>query len=325
LLVDKDLYFLTLINNNGELYFNDQPWSPITIFPSFQTDTLLYLSLMGGLNISAFYNRENEIISFRSALEQTLNSLDLKRQIFCFDNAVQATSDGMLYEALLCGAIVVASHCGGLCGTTLNNFLLQLFFHCFNIKIEEINFPNEIEVFRKKKIPFMSPPNTLFPNFFNQEIDRDLFIGNLSRTVNNAQIDLLCVSLTGEIILTAESKDYANSIDSETMQNIIKKIPKESKLHIVFTNVLQQSYFQKGSYDIFADNHLKGRNIIYGHFLFEETQGHKTSVKIAKIVGLPESSMEKVHCLVIFIASSINQFAIKDNHQQKKRKASDEI
>jgi hypothetical protein len=49
------LTILTLFNNS--LYVNDEvKWKPITTFPNFEKDILLYLSFMGTLNYAPFYS-----------------------------------------------------------------------------------------------------------------------------------------------------------------------------------------------------------------------------------------------------------------------------
>ena len=86
------LTILTLFNNS--LYVNDEvKWKPITTFPNFEKDILLYLSFMGTLNYAPFYseltpNPHENRLSLNKALFEIQEDASNKLSGFNFLNAL---------------------------------------------------------------------------------------------------------------------------------------------------------------------------------------------------------------------------------------------
>lgn len=86
-------------------------------------------------------------------------------------------------------------------------------------------------------VPFLSPPNMSWPVFLPGALNLDNFV----RTRNNANIDFR----TGNGVLTGECKDHSRELKHSCMMSVLEKIPPTSLVHIVVTNYMQKSNFQK--------------------------------------------------------------------------------
>ena len=210
----------------------------LSSFPALKDDILLYLILMGGKGFPAF-RHYNEATSYSVFLNRHLNTTDIARNKVFFSNASQSSNDGQFLESLLCSVICLSSHSNGFAGIQIQNFVNHI---VFNVQIVTENFNS---VFIKNignlgnlVIPYLLPPN--------QDIDLncfripDSYIALMKRDVNSAMRDL-----SFGLGCYAESKDHAQNLNSGTIASIIKKIPVESKLFIVFTRGLCKTYANK--------------------------------------------------------------------------------
>jgi hypothetical protein len=195
------------------------------------------------------------------------------------NNIAAPTSDGQLAEAFFCGSIIIASRLGGIKGVDglefLNNFLLQCLD--FDGKIEFADA--EISDYLKSlSIPFMSPPNQEFPKPVCELFDLlNIQGGNMSRSTQKERIDCACVSTSGKVILTGESKDHKR-IALDKMQDIILRVPLETPLHIVFSNTLQGDYFRDTTYDAWSEDELK-KAIVIKKMADEKKKAKESGVK----------------------------------------------
>ncbi|RKP20159.1 hypothetical protein ROZALSC1DRAFT_21642 [Rozella allomycis CSF55] len=110
------------------------------------------------------------------------------------------------------------------------------------MRIDNINLPEE---FANYTIPFLSPPNQVFPTWFDSD---DVNVANLRRTRNNDVIDFAVDKLTNNGISTlmsgGECKDYKGPLGQEVVESILLRVPKDSKIHLVLTNDMQRSYYK---------------------------------------------------------------------------------
>jgi hypothetical protein len=253
--VQNHFAVLELVNNKASYDRIDLPnldvnqsgyqYQPKTLFPKPADDTLLYLALMGNQFFHPFWNGARRI-SFREALDSLMNSSYGSKAIR-LSNARQTSNDGMFLEALLASSVTVSSHINGLRGAPLIDFLAALIYHALpNVKLD-------IQTIRKTldsnirahlppslidlRIPFLGPPDTEWPSFLSTFTGINL--GTIHRTGNLSQIDF---RIPGHGI-SGEAKDYKDPVPSETMKEILRKVPADSKLHIVLTNRMQASYF----------------------------------------------------------------------------------
>jgi tRNA pseudouridine-54 N-methylase len=232
-------------------------WKPCSVFPKLEDDILLYLLLMGGKDYPAFLMSDGKQVPYAHFLMNVRGDSDCRSHILDFSNAVQRNNDGMFLESLLCSTVCLASHSNGIQGITLQKFLLNLVYQlqigkidCSDVSIAGLERLDQMNL----TIPFLSPPNQDWPEFFKVPGSN---LGFLSRTRNSKGIDLWVSSG-----LAGESKDYGSDINLHTMRNILKRIPENANLELIFTRRLQKSYFTKAlSFeDEFQSSHLMNRS-----------------------------------------------------------------
>ena len=147
-------------------------------------------------------------------------------------------------------------------------------------------------------IPFLSPHNMEWPAYL-RNIPNSNF-GNLKRARNKDKVDILTDSM-----ISGESKDYGNCVDLPTMRGILCRIPKSTKLHLVFTRNLQNSYYQRSDSSfakVFANHHA----LKMAYFKIDASMP-KTS--LTGIIGLPDDLKDGFGVVIfVLISESIKLF-----------------
>ena len=229
-----------VLKNDGCLSGQHEIWNPCSIFPLVKDVVLLYLLLMGGKNYPAF-RLENTLVPYVYYFLKVTSNLDHRRHILDLSNVAQEGNDGNFLESLLGSTVCLSSHCNGIEGIMLDRFLLDLIFQLQSTKVNasDITITGLEQLQRQEmKIPFLSPPNMEWPAYLG-DIPKSNF-GNLKRAKNKDKVDILTDSM-----ISGVSKDYGNCIDLPELRGILFRIPKNTKLHLVFTRNLQNSYFRR--------------------------------------------------------------------------------
>ncbi|ORY45563.1 hypothetical protein BCR33DRAFT_678920 [Rhizoclosmatium globosum] len=240
-----DLENVTL-NNRMQKLGSTQKWAQIVEFPSIESDILLYLSLMGGLKTNAFIIGSAKV-PFLHYFDHYANTSRARQEILNLGNAAQDANDGTELESTLATAVCVASHCGGVNGIPIQSFLKELIYNLqrsltnSDLTIDMSCLP--VSVLDNFQIPFLSPPGIHWPAWIPG------CFGNLTRSVNKEKVDL-----STSCGLSGECKDYGNSLSSNTIIEILRRVPDSSKLHLVLTRKLQKSYFTKNTYEMKVTN-----------------------------------------------------------------------
>ena len=172
-------------------------------------------------------------------------------------------------------------------GIHLKQFLLNL---VFQLQVKTIDMSsiaiNNLELLGDGfTIPFLSPPNQSWPQFLF-DIPESSF-SSLERTINAKRIDL--EAFDGKI--TGEAKDYGKVLELEDIRKILKRIPSDSDLELVFTRKLRHSYFTRAKQSFeseFSGKHLHVQNRSY--FKIDTSNPH-TSLETIK--GLPANNNRK--------------------------------
>jgi hypothetical protein len=281
-----------ILKNDGCLSGQDHKWQPCSEFPLVSNDVLHYLLLMGGKNFPAF-RLDGNLVPYVFFLLNIVSKVDHRRHMLDLSNGAQKSNDGNFLESLLCTTVCLSSHCDGIEGIMLDRFLLNMIFQLQNTRLN----PNEVtisgleklKVRKEMMIPFLSPPNMKWPEYL-KEIPNSNF-GNLERARNKDRIDLLTDSN-----IAGESKDYGNLIELPTLRGIINRIPKETKLHLVFTRNLQQSYFKKPTKP-FAQEFANSHVLKMAYFKIDASN---PNTSLEDITGLPNTISEDFG-VVIFV------------------------
>jgi hypothetical protein len=280
-----------ILKNDGCLSGQDQIWQPCSEFPLVSNDVLLYLLLMGGQNFPAF-RINGRLVPYVYFLLHITSTVDHRRHMLDLSNGVQKSNDGNFLESLLCTTVCLSSHCNGIEGIRLDGFLLNLIFQLQNTILDPDDVAIDgLEKLKRRKeimIPFLSPPNMKWPNYL-KDIPKSKF-GNLKRARNMDRVDLLTDSN-----IAGESKDYGNLIDLDTLRGIINRIPKKTKLHLVFTRKLQQRYFRKPL--LFSKEFANSHTFKMAYFKIDASNP-KTSLE--EIGGLPHE-IHRGFGIVIFV------------------------
>lgn len=79
-------------------------------------------------------------------------------------------TDGYAFEATSAIAAMIASHCDGLRGTTLRNFLPRLVSELVpgSYRLLDMDMDGAIAPIADTDVPFLSPPNKPWPNVLKQ-------------------------------------------------------------------------------------------------------------------------------------------------------------
>jgi hypothetical protein len=207
-------------------------WSPSSYFPNTGKDLLLYLYLMNFKGTNAFGVDISKRVSMKRRIELIENDPAFKSMRFSYQNSAQASNDGNFSESLLSASICAASHFSGISGAKLQPFLKELLFHMYK---EQYSFNVDCLAI-DLTISFLSPPNQKWPECIYASGNFD----NCSRTVNSTRIDFIFGSVNSAGYGSAESKDM--KIVQAVMNNIVERIPFDSRLHIVYVKSLQKNY-----------------------------------------------------------------------------------
>jgi hypothetical protein len=215
---------------------NKTRWDCFCRFPSPEDDLLLYLTLTGGKTYAPLRS-SNRVLLFCEALEKALrNGIKFKLK-----NTSQETNDGMKFEALVCGSIVLASHQNGFRGASFCSFFVTLLeelgMGSQNVTKEELtNALPDIPL----TIPFLCPPNVKWPEFLLA--DPRMYFGFLERPPNEDMVDLWVRNQTTSL-MSGECKNYASSLGLGVLKEILVRVPDSTTVHLVAVNKLQEKYF----------------------------------------------------------------------------------
>jgi hypothetical protein len=172
------------------VWYDSKLWEVIPSFPSFDTDILLYFSLMGTNAIAAFYSdfRRDDLtvnrLSFREAYDIHCKARK-KNYSVSMRNRNALSNDGTVLEGLLCAGVCAASHLNGYAGMNGRQFLEHFIYQCFNDRgniQRDGEFESIIANLESKTIPFMSPPDQSFPPAIKDVFEKlKIDVGFLSR------------------------------------------------------------------------------------------------------------------------------------------------
>jgi hypothetical protein len=279
-----------LLMNDGCIFDTGSIWKPCSAFPKVQDDILLYLIFMGGRDHSAF-QLSGQQVPYSHFLREVIRDIDWCSNILDLSNAAQKSNDGMFLESLLCSTVCVASHANGVKGISFNHFLVNLVYHLqidkidrSEITISNLEQMNAIDLI----VPFLSPANQKWPDYLQIP---GFNIGLLERTRNVDKIDLR--SSCG---LVGESKDYGSEINLQTMRQILKRVPEQAIVELVFTRKLQHSYFNDPAKSF--EDEFQGSHLLNMAFFKIDTSNPRTLLEPIK--GLPKAKLTTKRAVIFF-------------------------
>jgi hypothetical protein len=210
------------------------PFDPVAIYRSTKESPLMYLILMS--NELFVYHKGDQltVLKMMSYLAQS--------NIVSWDphNPNARVETGMVQESKVCVAIIVASHICGFEGVPLDQFLTRLMTELGAKKRLDLNrhqLPNLL-------VPFLGPANQQWPQYL-QQLMPGCQLGDIQRSKNSDEIDLVVNDLSGQKVFVGEAKDRQN-ISTKLIQSIVTKgLRHQVPFEIIFARTLQTKYFTK--------------------------------------------------------------------------------
>jgi hypothetical protein len=177
---------------NGSLSGEIGIWNPSTVFPNISNDCLLYLTLMGTEKVHPFSSSTWNPSPFLHIYKMVTESSHYRHSHIDLKNA---SNDGNELETSLTVAVSVASHCNGICGTTVEKFIENVLYNILTFPSEKVqvdfgDFTDFIgRIGKNRRIPFLSPPDCPWPEQIHNL--PGAHFGNLVRAKNSDRIDMI--------------------------------------------------------------------------------------------------------------------------------------
>jgi hypothetical protein len=229
-------------------------WHASCAFPCVADEPLLHLVLHNTASTFAFASHKGHRVSAITARVRTLRGpLGLARRTHDGNPDARSRSGDVL-EAIVAVAWCLASHGNGLQGVTLDEFLNSLLSELtlsdafFRVTVNPVlsHFVDDVDQIR---VPYLFAPEpggvVDIPPWLCAP---GRLLGYVVRTRNQAEIDvesgllpLSTVSADGvPMTITGECKNHRAELDIELLKECISRIPRRSKLHLLFCDKLSE-------------------------------------------------------------------------------------
>jgi hypothetical protein len=178
------------------------------------------------------------------------------------ENRLAQSRDGDILEVLCILAMQIASHRWGLRGVPFHEFVRLVVIEILkDLPTPPISWTAQannflLPQFAGHAVPYMIPCNNPWPKGLHRIPNCN--VADLRRTRNQDRIDLRVANLTGE------AKNCKEGINTNTLGEMLKRIPTDSQFHLIFCSKLQKKYFTgKKKWGPFSDrNDLNTTNVV---------------------------------------------------------------
>ncbi|KAJ3267720.1 hypothetical protein HDV01_004368 [Terramyces sp. JEL0728] len=219
-------------------------WTPTTTFRPPAKDLLLHLVSMGWGVERPFKEY------FASAYNDTKKHQSFKLPI---ENPNQKTESGLELEALVCGAIVLASRLNGLESSEwllfLKRFVLELVIDFSDTNPSTANnIDDKVKrILSGKTIPFLGFPDVEWPESLESLLGFN--VGTVKRCANSEMFDINverevtvnCIKQSQKVF-TVEVKDRIAKFGWTLVKETFSRVPAGSEIHIIVMNDLKHEY-----------------------------------------------------------------------------------
>lgn len=230
-------------------------WVPTASFQRAKDDSFLYLMLGGGNQSLTFPSPFALSSSERMTTRETFLNLirDHNKQskftTIITENCQAVKLNGADLEVTAAVALEIASHKGGVGGIGIADFLLQLTTELLP-SYQLLEWSGSTTSFDPgrllggMKVPYLSSESDSWPTTF-RGID-GVYCGDLHRTKDQERIDLKVYTALSPIDpeISAECKNYKTKLNKTVICEILTRIPKTSRLHLVICTHLQSNYWK---------------------------------------------------------------------------------
>ncbi|KAF4030884.1 hypothetical protein GN244_ATG17305 [Phytophthora infestans] len=234
-LVDEEI--TDVVVSGGRLKKGDgTPWIPICRFPVIEEDVLLYLAVLGGKELSAYYD-------YNTGTKYSTASVfdEFRRRI---GNEPHGNTNALRnnyceFENLVAHALFCASRKNGVRGIAFNEFFFALVD-----EFQDESYPTKFKAsallesyaglkkkFAETMIPFVAPPNARWPDYILGACgagDGDCNFGHLARAKDSERLDCyVMVPGNDNPLFVCECKHWKKKRDSGAMEKIIEGLNAE--------------------------------------------------------------------------------------------------
>ncbi|KAI3633524.1 hypothetical protein MIR68_008471 [Amoeboaphelidium protococcarum] len=241
------LHNTLLLLGDEELLCGTERWRSLEKYPVIDQDLLLYLCMSGGKGFSPFMSltrrcEEQRRVSYQT-FRETLRDLDQRRGFAVHsNNSVQQKPNFHDFEGDLAAAIVVSSHVGGVGGVGIEIFLSNVVYELSlgQSEYKLLEFGPSLKLKNNLKellIPFMAPPNQIWPRSMLQNQSNRFRFANCTQPRDSAQVDFECTD--GKV--SGECKDR-QKVDFSLCISLIQEMPYWSVLHLVLLRNMPKKF-----------------------------------------------------------------------------------
>jgi hypothetical protein len=166
-----------------------------------------------------------------------------------------------------------------------------------DLEITDISIVNIKQLGNKFIIPFLSPPNQKWPLFLSNIPGANF--SSLMRTINSKKIDFEAYDSK----ITGEAKDHDSDLELYNIRDILRRIPQESHLHLVFTRKMKNSYFNKPAKSFEEEFSQSDAHLLRRSYWKVDTSKRPMILECKK--GLPSGSESPKHVIFFLVHKSI--------------------
>ena len=223
-----------------------------------ESESFMYLMFGGGPKdidfLPPFREHDNQTrLTSNGALTHCRHDVEDNGKSLKYKNDRSRSRDGTALEAMAVLAMEMASHAGGTGGLPVHQFLGFLAVELLPSYCPDWKWQSDacspsllMPEVSDSTVPYLSSANDSWPADIHA-IPSCCF-GNLIRPENSEEIDLaVTVKGSQSYEITGEAKNHENGLSLDLLRKILAKVPQGSRLHLVFTSKVQQSYFNHPS------------------------------------------------------------------------------
>lgn len=226
-LVDNELLPIDISLSHGKLTKGGTKWEVKCCFPDIEEDTLLYLSILGCKDFSSYSDRTSGINFSTKCIFKKMKQFPVN------ENTNAISNDYKAFENMVAHAIFSTSRRNGVRGIPLSDFISCLIgefqdevwtkmeFLLSNdepIKISDVLL--EISV-KNLMIPFLSPPNSGWPQSVLDMNQHGCYFGHLVRARNSDRCDIYVVDSICTPLLVCECKNWEHPVGLGKLNDIV--------------------------------------------------------------------------------------------------------
>lgn len=256
-------------------------WLPCTAFPPLRRDSFMFMALSQTVSYSHppyWLSTKQSATTTAGALQLSLQwERELRRPAAMELQSTNAQSrSGDRLEGLAAAVVVNASHCSGVSGCNLADFILSLVRELIDdeqaasaLQWDADGLPGAWIDDSEFIIPFLSAANDKWPASLMSI--PGVNVANYERPKNSAKCDGYTTDYSPVVLgrvrtraLVIECKNYEAPVTLKVIKEILSRVMDKSFLHVVMVSKLQSKYWTKGekNWATFRDDHIADAAVV---------------------------------------------------------------